>query len=286
MKTTLNSCLVACQLALIHSSWALPLAPRNAATKNLLLWDYTNTNAASITAGALSAAAPKINAVSNWNTWRPSEAAADVAFYPTVRTMAQLEGSEWSYLITAIETEVAAGRTPHVQYLNEPEYLGVSATDAAASWRSKILPLRQQYGAKLIGVGTSSSNEGIAYQDAFMGALGATEKPDYVGIHYYTTDGQPVDTEVAWGQNYLTEAHNKYGLPLIVNEIASTSRDPAQVKQFSDTFKAWMDSQDWIAEYAFFGATLQPANSWVSPAAQLLDTAGQWTALGKDLIGI
>ncbi|CAN8103208.1 unnamed protein product [Discula destructiva] len=286
MKTTLNSCLLAC---LIHSALALPLAPREAGNKNLLLWDYTNTNAATANANfkvAIDTAAPKVKAVSNWNTWRPTEAPTDLAFYPTVRTMEQLSGNDWSMLISSIETEKAAGRTPIVQFLNEPEYLGVSADSAAGAWRNSILPLRQQYGAKLVGPATSSSDSGIAFQDAFMALLADTEKPDYVGVHYYTTQDQAVADSVSWGQNYLNSAHAKYGLPLMVNEIASVNRDAGLVKEFSDTFKSWMDSQDWIAEYGFFGATPQVVNDFVSPAAQLLDVNGAWTSLGKDLMNI
>lgn len=285
MKTSFT-CFVACQLALLHSAFALPVASRGAPGKNLLLWDYTNTNSGGATSGAISAAAPSVQAVSNWNTWRPTDAPDTLAFYPQVRTMAQLEGNDWTMLIASIETEVAAGRVPTVQYLNEPEYLGVSAGDAAAAWISKMLPLKATYGATLVGPATSSSDSGIAFQKEFMAALAENQKPDYVGIHYYTTDGQAVDTELAWGKSYLSEAHSTYNRPLFVSEVASTSRDAAQVKEFSDSFKTWMDSQDYIAQYGFFGATLQPVNGFVSPEAQLLNSAGQWTALGAELLGL
>lgn len=285
MKTSFT-CFVACHLALINSALAAPLAHRAAAGKNLLLWDYTNTNSGGTTTAALDTAAASVAAVSNWNTWRPTDAPATLAFYPQVRTMDQLADSEWSMLIASVETEVAAGRVPTVQYLNEPEYLGVSAADAAASWVSKMLPLKATYGATLVGPATSSSETGIAFQKDFMAALAADQKPDYVGIHYYTTDGQAVADEVAWGQSYLTDAHTSYGLPLFVSEVASTSRDSAQVKEFTDTFKAWMDEQEFITQYGFFGATLEPVNDFVSPAAQLLTTAGEWTALGADVLGL
>lgn len=285
MKTSFT-CFVACHLALLNSAIAAPLAPRAASGKALLLWDYTNTNSGGTTTAALTTAADKVVACSNWNTWRPTDAPDSLAFYPQVRTMDQLADSEWTMLIASLDVEKAAGRTPTVQYLNEPEYLGVSAADAAASWISKLLPLRDSYGAVLVGPATSSSESGIQFQKDFMAALSDDQKPDYVGIHYYTTDGQAVDSEVAWGENYLTEAHTNYGLPLFVSEVASTSRDAAQVTQFSDTFKAWMDEQDWIAQYGFFGATLQPVNDFVSPEAQLLTTAGTWTALGTDLLGL
>lgn len=286
MKTSF-ACFVACHLAaLINPASALPLEKRTASSKNMLLWDFTNTNSGGATTGALQTAAGKVHGIANWNTWRPTDAPAGLAFYPQVRTLAQFEGNEWTMLLASLQTEVAAGRTPLVLYLNEPEYQGVSAADAAARWVSQMLPLRASHGAKLVGPATSSSDAGRAYQKAFQDALAADQKPDYTGVHFYTTDGQSVATELSWGQSYLSEVHATYGKPVFVSEIASTSRDPAQVTEFSDKMKAWMDAQDWIAEYGFFGATLQPANDWVSPSAQLLNAAGQWTALGTDLLGL
>lgn len=283
MKVTFTSYLMASTAA----AAVLPIHQRSSTTsKNILLWDYTNTAQVQKTQSALNEAAADVAAISNWNCWRPSEAPTDLPFYPTVRTAAQLTGDDWTQCLASIETEVAAGRTCTVQFYNEPEYLGLSAADAASAWRTSMLPLRQKYGCKLVGVGTSSSTDGIAFQDAFMAALGDTEKPDYIGVHYYTTAGNAVASEITWGQNYITEAHTKYGLPLFVNEIACTSTVASEVTEFSETFKTWMDQQDFIAKYGFFGATLTPVNSFVSEAAQLLTTVGTWTSLGKTLLSI
>lgn len=288
MKTTFAACLVAC---LTTSILALPFSPRDgtSTSKRILLWDYTNTNKVSSVPTlktSIDDAASKVAAVSNWDTWRPSEAPDSLAFYPTVRTIDMVSGDSWTQLLASLDKEKAAGRQPIVQYLNEPENEGVSATDAANTWRSSLLPLKTKYNAKLVGPGTSSSDSGIAFQDAFMGALADNEKPDYVGLHYYSTQGNPVAGEITWGQNYLTTAHSKYNLPIFVNEIACTSRDSSDVKQFSDEMTTWMEQQDWIQQYGFFGASLDVANSFVSPEAQLLDTSGAWTTLGKDVMGL
>lgn len=293
MKTDFASCLAACQtMAFVTSAFALPLSPRNdTSSKKMLLWAYTNTASVSSVPAlktSIDQVASNVVACSNWDTWRPTEAPDTLAFYPTVRTMDMVSGDSWTQLISSLETEKAAGRQPIVQFLNEPEDQGVSATDAVNAWRTNLLPLKTKYNAKLVGPGTSSSDAGIAFQAAFMGALADNEKPDYVGLHYYTTDGNPVAGEVTWGQNYLTTAHTKYNLPVFVNEIASTSRDAGQVQQFSDEMTEWMEKpeQSWIAQYGFFGASLTVANNWVSPEAQLLDSSGSWTSLGKDLMGL
>lgn len=292
MKTTLATCLAATQTFILGTSaLALPLSERDNGTssKRILLWDYTNTDKISSVPDlktSLDQVASDIVAISNWNTWRPTEAPSTLAFYPTVRTIDEVSGDSWTQLLASLETEKSAGRQPVVQYLNEPENEGVSASDAASTWKSSLLPLKTQYNAKLVGPGTSSSDAGIAFQDAFMGALADDEKPDYVGLHYYSTEGNPIAGEITWGQNYLTTAHSKYNIPVIVNEIACTSRDSADVTQFSNSMTEWMDQQSWIEQYAFFGATLEVANSFVSPEAQLLTSSGAWTTLGKDLMGV
>lgn len=40
-----------------------------------------------------------------------------------------------------------------------------------------------------------------------------------------------------------------------------------------------MDEKDWVFEYAFFGCMSAPADDFVSPAAQLMDPAGNFTDL-------
>ena len=46
-----------------------------------------------------------------------------------------------------------------------------------------------------------------------------------------------------------------------------------------------MDEQEWVAEYGFFGCMREPADTFVSPEAQLMDKEGRLTPLMRRLMG-
>lgn len=276
------------QAALLTS--ALPVENRGTAIhsgKRIMLWDYTLTQAyasnGNIQASASSlATSPGVSAALNWNTWKPEELPSDVPFQPMIRTPAQLQGDEWKNLLGSIE---AAGANARVHFYNEPELNGVDAAAAAATWKSTVLPLRAQYGVKLVGPAVASNDAGSAWLETFYGALSAEEMPDFLGLHFYTNKDTAADLEVKNAEAYFIEKHDKYGLPVVVSEIGSTSRDATSVDTFTKDISSWLDTTDFIDSYGFFGATTDPADTFVSPAAQLLDTSGAWTALGRWWVG-
>lgn len=67
--------------------------------------------------------------------------------------------------------------------------------------------------------------------------------------------------------------------PIIVSEIASISRNKADVYGFTAHLANWMDNTPWIFEYGFFGCMRQVADNFVSPAAQLMEPSGAFTDL-------
>lgn len=276
------------QAALLTS--ALPVENRGTAIhagKRIILWDYTLTQAAqsngNIQASAASlSTSTGVSAAINWNTWKPEELPSDVPFEPMIRTPAQLAGDDWTNLLSVIQ---AGGSNTIVHFYNEPDLNGVDAAAAAASYKASVLPLRAQYGVKLVGPAVASNDAGSAWLQTFYSSLSAEEKPDFLGVHFYTGAETPAETEVANAQKYISEKHDQYGLPVIVSEIGSTSRDQTSVDTFTKGISSWLDTQDWVNSYGFFGATTTPVDNFVSPAAQLLDTSGAWTTLGRWFIG-
>ncbi|KAK7738401.1 hypothetical protein SLS53_006216 [Cytospora paraplurivora] len=272
------------QSALLVS--ALPIAKREAsvhAGKRIILWDYTLTEAYQSNSNIQASAAaltssPGISAALNWNTWKPSELPSDVPFQPMIRTPDQLSGDDWTNLISVVSS---GGESTIVHFYNEPDTTGVSASDAAASFKSNVVPLRTQYGCKLVGPAVESNDAGTAWLQEFYSGLSSDEMPNYLGVHFYTAETTPAETEVGNAKSYISAEHSRYNLPVIVSEIGSTSRDADSVDTFTKEISAWLDSQDWIHSYGFFGATTTPVDGFVSPAAQLLDSAGSWTSLGN-----
>ncbi|KXJ91769.1 hypothetical protein Micbo1qcDRAFT_161790 [Microdochium bolleyi] len=222
----------------------------------------------------------------NWETWRPTELPSNLYFQPMVRTPAQASGDAWNQMVANIGAQPNTSKKPIVHFYNEPErQSGLSAKQAADTWKSKMLPLRKSKGVELVGPAVASDSAGAAWLKAFMGYLGADEKPDYVGCHFYTNQNSAVNTEIEAAKNHLASVIFAYGLPIVVSEIASTSRNSNDVVKFTKTMAEWMDQQDYVKMYGFFGVSRQPTDSFVSPAAQLLDSSGSWTSLGKYLGG-
>lgn len=264
-------------------------------SKRALLWDWTLTRdvnevpAIKETAGSFEEDG-LLTTVINWNSWRPTELPAFFRFRPMVRTVDQLEGNEWHMINDNLLAELQRPGDHEVLLLgfNEPERASLPSEKAADLWRAKILPLRKQHGdrLKLVSPACASDPAGTRWLEEFMDALGADEKPDYIGAHFYTGESRPAAEERDAAEQYFGGLHTKFKLPLIVSEIASTCRDADEVERFSHEMADWLDEQDWVREYAFFGVMREVADAFVSPHAQLLDKEGRWTALGRWWAGI
>ncbi|KAI1759587.1 glycoside hydrolase family 128 protein [Hypoxylon sp. FL1150] len=286
------ACLAAC-VFLASPGQAMPVeAPiaiserGSSSGKRTILWETSLTSELKSIPGLLTAAAALasssvIESITNWETKRPNELPKKFPFRPMVRTPQHLSGDNWSNLISVVSSQ----KNTIVHFYNEPERNGIDATTAVADWRSKMLPLRQKYGAKLAGPGCASSDEGSAWLQSFMGMLADDEKPDYLNLHFYTLAQNPCDQEIQNAENFVSGKHATYNLPVIIGEIASTSRDAAQVVDFTKEVSEWLDKQSWVVEYGFFGVSTSVADDFVSPAAQMLTSSGSWTDLGKWWIG-
>ncbi|KAI0165029.1 glycoside hydrolase family 128 protein [Xylariaceae sp. FL1272] len=261
---------------------------RNAAavSKRIVLWDWTLTQQVNAYAGIQSSAASLGNSavaktVVNWETWRPTELPPTLRFQPTVRTRDYLSGDNWNNIQNSVK---GGGVTVH--FYNEPERASITAAQAAADWRASMIPLRQQHGAKLVSPACASDAAGTSWMNDFMGRLSAAEKPDFVGLHYYSNQGNNAADSIDAAKTYLKNRHNKFGLPVVVREIASTSRDYGVVKAFTMQMSGWMDGQAWVNSYGFFGCSLVPKDGFVSPQAQLMTTDGHWTELGHFMFAV
>lgn len=102
--------------------------------------------------------------------------------------------------------------------------------------------------------------------------LTSSDPPDYVGLHYYGTDGNACI-------QYLEAMHARYRKPIIVSEIASIARNKASIYGFTIQLANFMDETEWIFEYGFFGCMRKLADGFVSPAAQLMEPDGRFTDL-------
>ncbi|CAJ2512234.1 Uu.00g052490.m01.CDS01 [Anthostomella pinea] len=293
--TSLAGTMLSALLLFSSLAQAVPLSPesapvyiaKRAVAKRIILWDYSLTRDLAaypaIQASANSLAnSPVVTTIVNWETWRPTELHSNLQFEPTVRTPAYLSGDDWNRVLSASSS--TQGLMVHLY--NEPERQSVSVADALAAWRNTMLPLRAQHGVKLSSPACAADAAGTAWLDSFMSQLSAAEKPDFVGIYFYADAAQNAADEVQSAQDYLNTRHTKFGIPIVILEMASTSRDFSVMDTFTRQMVAWLDGQDWVNKYGFFGVSREPVDSFVSPAAQLMDVNGAWTALGHFFTGV
>ncbi|THY41433.1 hypothetical protein D6C98_09267 [Aureobasidium pullulans] len=231
--------------------------------KRVLLWDYKNTR-------DISWAMDKINfkgslcSVSNWNTWYPPELKRRLPFRPMIHGRSNLTGSEWNNILTTKE-EV-------IHFFNEPERAGISPDEAARIWNDQVVLLRAKHGKRLVSPSCASDAAGISWINKWM-SLVAKNPPDYLGLHWYGTKGDEMI-------KHLESMHKQHpNQKIIVSEWASTSRSYPDVLGLTVQLANWMDNTQWIAEYGLFGCMRQPADSFVSPAAQLMNADGTFTDL-------
>ena len=255
--------------------------------KRLALWEWTLTRDFQSYAGIRSTAkqlesSPVIAGAMNWEAWIPSE--VKLTHEPMARVMDSMKNSEtWSTLKASVNAAKAGGvAAPVVHFLNEPERQGVTPRDAAKIWKSHFVNLRKKFGTKIVGPAVASDSAGSKWLDEFMGYLDSSQKPDYIGVHFYTSQSASGKSEVKSAQDYIAGQSFRYGgIPVVVSEIACTNRNYADVEYFTKEMISWLDAQSWVYQYGFFGMSREPTDGFVSPAAQLMDKNGSLTKLGK-----
>ena len=241
--------------------------------KRCLLWDWTNSSGPGNPGvpwamDHVDFAGP-ISSVSNWNTWIPPELKGRAPYRPMVRSEGQLSGGDWDNVVKSDQHIV--------HFFNEPERAGISAEHAADVWHKQMVPLRQKHGKKLVSPSCSNDKNGQAWIADFMNRV-ADHAPDYLGLHYYGTDGNAAI-------HFIEEMHAKHPhQPIIVSEIASIARDLPSVMGFTVQLVNWMDKQDYVFEYGFFGCMRKLADNFVSPEAQLMKPDGNFTELMQKLM--
>nr|XP_018266844.1 uncharacterized protein I303_00822 [Kwoniella dejecticola CBS 10117]OBR89002.1 hypothetical protein I303_00822 [Kwoniella dejecticola CBS 10117] len=178
---------------------------------------------------------------------------------------------------------------------NEPDLktnTGVSVylepAQAAEKWKPQIVQIRQQYPDIKVHSPVVASNKtwlmeffkAICPDNSASDAWGDCQyKPDYVSAHLYTTD-------VEFFKGTLTGFQQEFGLPLVLSEFAcyKFGDDPhptiEEVSAFMQQTMTWLDEQDWVVKYAWFGAARN--SLWlfgVYETNRLMDEAGELTNL-------
>ena len=133
----------------------------------------------------------------------------------------------------------------------------MSPSAGASLWKQYIQPLASQ-GYRLISPAPTNAPSGKTWLKDFISACGGCTV-DGIATHFYGTDAEAL-------VSHLTDYHNTFGRPVWLTEFAcqnfgggaQCSKD--QVYAFMKRTTQFMDAQNWMAFYAWFGGYLSFAS--------------------------
>lgn len=188
---------------------------------------------------------PKFYTHYNWSPYRFDDLPPDVDFWPMLHGEHTLEKGEWAH-VTAGYATTAMG----LNEVNQPGQALMGVDRGIQIWREHLGPLKAQ-GYRLISHSTNQNEDGFQWHNDFRSQCPDCESQiDLYSVHWYGTDaGQFKD--------YMVRFHDTFGKPLVVTEFAYTDwqsqPNPDDVKNFMTDVMYWMDGQDWIDGYFWFG---------------------------------
>ncbi|GAW01894.1 glycoside hydrolase family 128 protein [Lentinula edodes] len=207
----------------------------------------------------------KTSLIYTWGETAPSNAASlGFTFAPQL----------WGYSNeNAFASTVVAGYAKYALFLNEPNEVGqsnIDATTAAGLWKQYMEPLKA-LGYQVGSAATSSNPNGMTWTQDFFTACNGGCNPDFVAVHWY-------DISADGFMAYVEQWHTAFNLPIWVTEFAyqdfngNDQGDLATIQSFMGEVTAWMDQQDYVQYYCWFGAMLDMQN--VNPLNTLMNPDG------------
>lgn len=213
-------------------------------------------------------------------TWSPSpvSSANGLEFYPQL--WGQKQVSDWQQE----KSKFSQYNVSHILGFNEPNESGqanISPSDGASLWNQEIAEFQGQYTlispACTSRTGDSGSGtDGIKWLQEFQ-SNGASF--DAVAVHIYESDYNKVI-------EYLQKVYDTFQLPVYLTEYAcqdysgGSQCSESQVWEMMQQTTSWMDQQDWMHGYAWFGAMTEMQG--VNQFNQLLSSDGNSpTSLGS-----
>ncbi|EJD43500.1 hypothetical protein AURDEDRAFT_89063 [Auricularia subglabra TFB-10046 SS5] len=209
----------------------------------------------------------------NWSPWRPDLQPSDLPFWPMLRAEDSI--GDWPH-VTAGYATTAMG----CNEVNQAGQAQMSVERGVQIWRQYLQPLKNQ-GYKLVSHSTNQAPDGLDWQRAWRNQCpDCHDSVDYYAVHWYGTDATAF-------KDYVNNFHNVVGKPIVVTEFAcqdfsgQTSCDSAKARSFMDDVTDWMNNQDYVYGYFWFGMWPSMPGG-VSQANSLVNGDGTPNSLGQN----
>ncbi|KAJ7091122.1 glycosyl hydrolase catalytic core-domain-containing protein [Mycena epipterygia] len=220
--------------------------------------------------------------VSWYYTWGLSSVDTELEFVPML--WGQKEVAQWSDTSDGINATITQRKPTAVLGMNEPQETGQSnltPQQGADMWKTYIEPLHAQ-GLRLGSPAPSSAPSGKTWIQDFLTACDGGCTVDFIALHYY-------DVNATAFAEYLTDFHNTFQRPIWVTEWACQNFNngpqcsAADVAEFLNQTQAFMDAQDWVERYAWYGVLRDLGG--VNTDDAMMNSNGKITDLGEQYIG-
>ncbi|KAJ6587210.1 glycosyl hydrolase catalytic core-domain-containing protein [Mycena vulgaris] len=221
--------------------------------------------------------------VSWYYTWGMfSVDGTELEFVPMLWGQKQI--AQWTDPTDGINATIAQQKPTALLGMNEPQEKGQSnltPQEGADMWKTYIEPFHAQ-GLRLGGPAPSSAPSGKKWIQDFLTACNGGCTVDFIALHYY-------DVNATAFAEYLTDFHDTFQRPIWVTEWACQNFNNGpqctapETAEFLNQSQAFMDAQDWVERYAWYGVMRDLGG--VNPNDAMMDSNGKITDLGKQYIG-
>ncbi|KAJ7130848.1 glycosyl hydrolase catalytic core-domain-containing protein [Mycena crocata] len=219
--------------------------------------------------------------VSWYYTWGKYSVDTELEFVPML--WGQKQVVQWSDPTDGINTTIAERKPTAILGMNTPQEKGqsnVTPQEGADMWRTYIEPFHAQ-GLCLGSPAPSSAPSGKSWIQDFLTACNGGCSIDFIALHYYGVNATKFI-------GYLTDFHDTFQRPIWVTEWACQNFNngpqcsAADVAAFLNETQTFMDSNDWVERYAWYGVTREIS---INPDDAMMDGIGKINDLGKQYIG-
>jgi len=212
----------------------------------------------------------------NWSAWKFDNLPDGIDYWPMLHDDSNIANGDWNHVTQGYAT-TAMG----MNEVNQNGQAMINVTHGIDVWNQYLSPLKSQ-GYRLVSHSTNQADDGLQWHTDFRNQCGSCyDDIDMYSVHWYGTDAQAF-------QDYITNFYNTFQKPIVVTEFAYTdwvNMSPADsdVQNFMTTTMSWMDSQDYVYGYMWFGMW-DSMPGGVPAADSLIDGNGSPKDLGNTYI--
>ncbi|PVH95833.1 glycoside hydrolase family 128 protein [Periconia macrospinosa] len=230
----------------------------------------------------------------NWSPYPPSQVPSqNLEFVPLIHGVDGASDPQ-----TARQIDSLPQSSTHLLSFNEPDGTtgsggsAIEPDDAAKAYIEHIVPLRERGRKwKISHPSTTGSGNGLDWLRKFNESCYKIDKQngcptDFIAAHWYGNFEGLAGWLGTLNEYYNTNTSRNPPLKIWITELALPQLDADANAQMMNQTLPYLDSQDYVEKYSWFGAFRpQDANGWTGDGVALFDGDGGLTKVGALYMG-